>query len=147
MAASKAELIELIELLLAAPPGPPLPTVVLDCVSRTRDGPVPGHRAEFGCVRPGVGDQSCGLPGPEAESWPRLEEPLVPIDVLVHAGSSRPEAKACPCCGAGSWWRLRPGGPWVCARCHPPLPPPEAIETFRPGLEAIGMDAVEDGYE
>jgi hypothetical protein len=35
---------------------------------------------------------------------------------------------ACSCCLGTALWRLRAGGPLVCARCHPPLPPPEAIE-------------------
>jgi len=41
---------------------------------------------------------------------------------------------SCRCCVGRAWWRLkptarRPAGRWTCARCHPPLPPPEAIET------------------
>jgi hypothetical protein len=40
----------------------------------------------------------------------------------------------CRCCGESEWWRLRDRGDgepgsWVCARCHPPGPSADLIET------------------
>jgi len=88
------------------------------------------------------------LSGTEVEWWPRVDGPFVSLDVLLGADSPRLGAASCSCCGERRWWRLRAterysAGPWVCARCHPPLPQPETIEKVRAGLETIGMEAVE----
>lgn len=60
-------------------------------------------------------------PWPAADQIVRLDSPRIPPDC------------ACFCCDSQSWWRLRgtddpKGRPWVCAHCHPPIPPPDAIE-------------------
>ena len=37
---------------------------------------------------------------------------------------------SCPGCRGRSWWRLRSGGPPVCARCHPPFHDEAQIERW-----------------
>ncbi len=78
-----------------------------------------------------------GMPASGLEWYPAVQS-VVSLDVLLgpeHPTSALPSTP-CPCCGENSRWRLRSGGPWVCARCHPPQPPPEAIETVTVG-EAV----------
>jgi hypothetical protein len=51
------------------------------------------------------------------------------IDDLIDlwADDSSPPIRCFTCRGV-RWWRLRAGGPWVCPRCHPPLPALGEIE-------------------
>ena len=44
----------------------------------------------------------------------------------------RAEAPAAPCyeCDCTRWWRLRTGSYWVCACCHPPMPPASEIVSY-----------------
>jgi len=39
-----------------------------------------------------------------------------------------PVGGPCRSCGEARCWRLRAGGPWTCARCHPPGPPSDQVE-------------------
>ncbi len=74
----------------------------------------------------------------DGEEVPTPEnEVSVPFTPELMEGCARGERAAltdpCSCCGERRWWRLKPAarrraGPWVCALCHPPQPPPEAIE-------------------
>jgi hypothetical protein len=34
----------------------------------------------------------------------------------------QPEGRECWGCKSRQRWRLQSGGPWTCARCHPPIP-------------------------
>ncbi len=54
--------------------------------------------------------------------------------IWLDAALTPPESE-CRCCGHRSWWRLRgtddpKGRPWMCGHCHPPIPPPDAIEWY-----------------
>lgn len=64
------------------------------------------------------------LPRTEVEWWPRVGS-AVPFDSAAGSGESK---NACACCGDARWWHLRKGGPWFCARCHPPSLPPDQVE-------------------
>lgn len=37
---------------------------------------------------------------------------------------------SCRWCGSRTWWRLKPGGPPVCERCHPCTYPAEQVERW-----------------
>jgi hypothetical protein len=40
-----------------------------------------------------------------------------------------PDELDCPLCGRAIWWRaLRPGSPWICGACVPPLLEPDQVE-------------------
>lgn len=98
-----------------------------------------GSCGEPDFVRPRIGGtwrcarcKPYDLPGSEIEWLPRVEEPFVSLDMLLGSGqpTGSSPATACSCCSEANWWRLKPAGPWVCARCHPPLPAPDLIETI-----------------
>jgi len=76
--------------------------------------------------------------GLDLDWWPMIECPFAPLDALAPTQHPRavPPDGPCTTCGEATWWRLPPNGPWTCARCHPPLPPPEAVETLCIGRAA-----------
>ena len=76
--------------------------------------------------------EEVGYPTDEEAGMGR-EEPAEGVPIWNSAGYPGP----CWLCKRARWWRLRAGGPWVCARCHPPGPPPEQIE--------FGGEEVDDG--
>ena len=88
----------------------------------------PRPRGRWSCARC---DPFQGLAAPDTQWWPSINGPLVPLDQILgerFEKNAASPARPCRCCGGLVLWRLQSGGDWICHRCHPPQPPPEAIE-------------------
>lgn len=104
---------------------------------------------------PGSGFDASTRPPPPEYHWPPNTYPVEPFiaaleevekhgrvdlwqtDLVRRVAAPRP----CHLCAGRKWWRLLDAGlgtpgPLYCERCHPPMPPAEAIEWLEVGRAA-----------
>ena len=69
----------------------------------------------------------------DESTWPDWGSAVDTAVVFNLDGHASPPHVPCWCCSRREWWRLLEAGggkpgPWICARCHEPGVPAEAIE-------------------
>jgi len=71
-----------------------------------------------------------GVGGFGGTSQPHRTETV--MTVSIKGGATDPPNPPSPCrsCAGTRFWRLNGDSNWICARCHPPIAPPDAIETI-----------------
>lgn len=113
------------------------PTVKRCPICRERDFTRPVPRGMWCCAKCHPYE---GYAASDVECWPKVTavESMAPSDDFLDPSPDPRPSNRCRCCQTGTFWRLKPLGPWVCARCHPPPVPAEAIETVTVAPEETG---------